>query len=85
MDFSAARYHSLMVVRPSEAVEITAETADHVPMALKIAGKSIYGVRSLRNTALIFLKISSNSARISEEQSFYGRPRICRVLIPSEF
>ena len=43
--FGATRYHSLMVARPPEAVEITAETADHIPMALKISGKRIYGVQ----------------------------------------
>ena len=43
--FSATRYHSLMVSRPSRITEITAETADRIPMALKIAGKRIYGVQ----------------------------------------
>lgn len=43
--FSVTRYHSLMVANPSEVTEITAETADHIPMALKIRDKDIYGVQ----------------------------------------
>lgn len=43
--FSATRYHSLMISNPSDDIDITAETADHIPMALKIRGRNIYGVQ----------------------------------------
>ncbi len=40
--FSATRYHSLMV---ENCLYIKARTEDNIPMALKIEGKSIYGVQ----------------------------------------
>lgn len=43
--FEGTRYHSLMVEKETEDVEITAHTEDKIPMALKIKGKEIYGVQ----------------------------------------
>ena len=43
--FSATRYHSLMIANAPEQIEITAQTSDQIPMALKIRNKEIYGVQ----------------------------------------
>lgn len=43
--FSATRYHSLVVDSPTDIIDITAWTEEHLPMALKIRGKDIYGVQ----------------------------------------
>ncbi len=43
--FSATRYHSLMISNPTPDTEIMAETADHIPMALRIRNKRLYGVQ----------------------------------------
>lgn len=43
--FSATRYHSLIVSKPTEQIEITSITKDNVPMSLKIKNKHIYGVQ----------------------------------------
>lgn len=43
--FSATRYHSLIVSKPTECIKIKAWTEDKIPMGLQIENKKIYGVQ----------------------------------------
>ena len=43
--FMATRYHSLIVSGYSKNIDITAKTADKIPMVLKVKDKKIYGVQ----------------------------------------
>ena len=43
--FSATRYHSLMVENMPENIILEGWTEDHIPMAIKIKNKEIYGVQ----------------------------------------
>jgi anthranilate synthase component 2 len=44
-NIKVARYHSLMIVNPSEEIEITASTGDRIPMALQHRQSPLFGVQ----------------------------------------
>ena len=67
-EFSATRYHSLMVSNIKSPVELKAKTKDDIPMAIKIKNKNIYGVQFHPEAILseYGLKIFDNFIKISE-------------------